>query len=273
MRAALPMYDLPGLATATDALWSAIARHLVLAGQAGVPRRLTRPDDLLALWTAPDLLLAQSCGLPFVTLLEGQVRFVASPVYGLPGCDGPDYRSWIIVREGSGIAGLGDLAGRIAAVNAPHSQSGANALAAVTAPFAAGRAFLAGIRITGSHQASMAAVRDGTAGCAAIDCITWALLAATEPAALTGLEIIAAGPPAPALPFITSARSDDATVARLRQALAATLEDPAAAAACRTLGLRGIATDGNAYARISAMHAQSLRRGCARLATVMRQGG
>ena len=180
--AGLPMYDMPALAWATDALWAAVARDLAGHGMAGVPDRLRRDiEPETSCGPIPTCLLAQTCGLPLVTLLDGRVRFVATPIYAIDGCSGGDYRSWLVVRVGDGRRSIADLEGSIAAVNAPHSQSGANALAAMTAPVAKGHAFFADIRLTGAHAASLAAVSSGAADCAAIDCVTWALLAQSVP--------------------------------------------------------------------------------------------
>jgi len=273
MIAALPMYDLPGLKAANAAFWQAVAGGLRRAGIPGVPDGLTRPGDPLELWSDPGLLLAQACGLPFVTLLQNRVRFVATPVYDLPGCADGDYRSWIIVRDADKISTMAELRGRRAAVNAPHSQSGANALAWLTIPFAERRPFFARIIVTGAHLASINAVHSGLADCAAIDCVTWALVERTAPARLQGLRIIAAGPAAPALPFITSGATDAATVALLRQALADTIAEPGNTAVCQALGLAGIAPcDAGVYQRITALHEQALQGGCANLVTTMRRG-
>ena len=40
-------------------------------------------------WLRPDLMFAQTCGYPYVRHLRGKVQLVATPVYDLPGCDGP----------------------------------------------------------------------------------------------------------------------------------------------------------------------------------------
>ena len=235
-----------------------------------VPDRLSRDVEPEALWTDPDLLLGQTCGLPLVSLLAGRVRFVATPTYAVDGCSGGDYRSWLVVRRGDGRRSVADLEGSIAAVNAPHSQSGANALAAMTAPVAQGRTFFADIRLTGAHAASLAAVRSGAADCAAIDCVTWALLAQCVPEVLKGLECLAASPPVPALPFITGLERDDATILALRRALTTAAADPQAAAACRSLGFAGIAAaDAAAYRRIRDMLDTSLTAGCSKLAKLL----
>ncbi len=265
------MYDLPALASATDALWAAIARALEARGVTGVPPALSRDLSFEDLWTHPDLLLGQACGLPLVILLAGRVRFVATPIYDVAGCTREgDYRSWLVVEAAAGYASVADLEGSVAAVNAPHSHSGANALAALTAPFANGQRFFADVVLTGAHAASLVAIRSGRAACAAVDCVTWHHLATTEPAAVAGLRILAASPPMPALPFITAATASDAATAQLREAIGAATRDPAAASACRRLALAGIAAnDASAYARIRAMHAESLEAGCARLASLL----
>ena len=263
--AGLPMYHTPALAPASDALWSAIREALIAQGTAGVPERLSRDLAPEALWTHPDLLLAQACGLPLVTLLDGRVRYVATPIYAAEGCSGGDYRSWLVVRHDRPASGIADLRGSIAAVNAPHSQSGANALLDLTATIAGGRPFFTEILVTGAHVASLEAVRSGRAACATIDCVTWHHLA---PEAKAGLRILAASRTAPALPFITSKDTDDATLDRLRSTLAkasATAPD-----ACRTLALAGVAVNEATYTRLRTMLAHGRRNGCARLATAMR---
>jgi ABC-type phosphate/phosphonate transport system substrate-binding protein len=263
--AGLPMYDTAALRPATDAFWAALRDALIARGIVDAPEGLSHGLEPEALWTHPDLLLAQACGLPLVTLLDRRVRYVATPVYAVRGCEGGAYRSWLVVRADDPATALADLRGSIAAVNARHSQSGANALLALTAAVAGGRPFFADILLTGAHAASLEAVRDGRAACAAIDCVTWHHLG---PRAQAGLRILGATPAAPALPYITARHTDDATVSQLQGALGEAIEK--AKASCRTLCLAGIVTDAAAYARIRAMLEHGLRHGCARLATAMR---
>lgn len=257
------MYDLPALQPATDAFWAALCQALLALGVAGVPAALTRDIEPEDLWTHPDLLLGQACGLPLVTLLDRRVRFVATPIYAVTGCAGGDYRSWLVVRETAPVRSINDLQGAIAAVNALHSQSGANALLAMTAAVAGGRPFFAEIRVTGAHSTSLTAVQSGLADCAAVDCVTWHHLGEAERA---GLRILDAGPAAPALPFITAGRTDDVTLGRLRRALARAVDD--APQACRALAFAGIVSDSTAYDRVRLMLAHGLRHGCARLAAL-----
>ena len=70
MRVALPMYDLPELRQATDALWAAPSRVRSRPTVSMHRPRSIEKLPLWDLWTAPDLLLAQTCGLPYVTRLK-----------------------------------------------------------------------------------------------------------------------------------------------------------------------------------------------------------
>ena len=58
------MYDPPELRQAVDAWWQGLARALRAEGVGDVPERLDRDTAFDALWSAPDLLIAQSCGYP-----------------------------------------------------------------------------------------------------------------------------------------------------------------------------------------------------------------
>ena len=214
--ASLGMYDEPEFAAANDALWEAVAARLDLPR---VPARLTRSRPLPALWTDPDLLLAQTCGWPLVTTLAGRVRVVATPRYALPGCEGAMHRAWIVVRAGDSAAGPADLRGRAFAVNGWDSNSGMNLPRALFAPLAGGGRFFGAVRVTGAHRASLAAVQAGVADAAAVDCVTFGLLARHAPGAVAGLRVVAETPPSPALPFITRADAPAAEVAALRAAL------------------------------------------------------
>jgi ABC-type phosphate/phosphonate transport system substrate-binding protein len=237
--AGLPMYELEELRWAHDAWWQALARGFRAAGIPDVPASLDRGKSHHELWSAPDLRFGQACGYPLTHEFAGRLALVATPRYRAPGCEGTSYRSWVLVRDGSAILRLEQLAGARAAINDRDSQSGCNALRALVAPFAQGGRFFAAVDITGTHLDSIAAVREGRADVAAIDCVTYALLAAHRPAALFGTRVIAASAAAPALPYVASAATDQATLERLRAGLRAALADPACAGARRALLIEG----------------------------------
>jgi hypothetical protein len=97
--ASLPMYDPPEVRALTDAWWQGLARHFRSAGVADVPGTLTRPDELHAHWGSAGLLFSQGCGYPLTHEFAGRWQVIATPCYAAPGCDGPYYRSLLIVRE------------------------------------------------------------------------------------------------------------------------------------------------------------------------------
>ena len=237
--ASLCMYDLPELEEANDRIWTAIAQRLRDDGVAGVPRRLTRGAPLTALWTDPNLLLAQACGYPLMTALAGQVRFVSTPRYAAPGCRGPFHRSAVVVRVLERTQGLAALAGARLALNDPASGTGMNLLRALIAPLAGGRPFFGEVRVTGSHLASAEAVAGGTADLAALDAVTWAHLGRLRPTLAAQLRVLTWSAESPGLPLITSRQTDEATLAAIARALAEVSRDPRLASARRELMLDG----------------------------------
>ncbi len=234
MIAALPMYDLPEIAPATDRLWAGIRDRLRTAGIGDAPGTLSRDADadLMDQWLRPDLLLSQTCGLPWRAHLHGRVALVGTPDYGLPGCPPGFYRSVFVARADDPRATLADFAGARLAFNSGGSQSGwAAPVAHLTA---AGIPFLAGPE-TGAHRASARAVAAGAADFAALDAVTFALLAGREPA-ITQLKVAGETEPTPGLPMIAAAGSDANTLFDAVQGAIAALS----AADRATLHLRGI---------------------------------
>lgn len=229
--ATLPMYDPPELQSANDALWTAIADRLVASGHSDVPERLTRSDDLPALWRRDGLLLGQTCGYPLMTELAGRVQLVATPAYRAEGCDGPFHRSAIVVALNSSAERLADLQGARCILNDETSNSGMNLLRALVAPLAEKGRFFGSVEQSGSHRQSLTLIGDGDADVAAIDCVTLALLNRVDPALTAATRILAWSSPSPALPFVTGLDTEPATIELLR----AVLEDIAIAPALTSL--------------------------------------
>lgn len=214
MIAALPMYDWPEVRAETDALWAAI-RDAMRAEGFAAPEALTRGADPWAVWRDPDLLLAQTCGLPYAARLAGDVTLLGAPAFAVEGCEKGEYRSAVIARADSGAESLDDLAGARFAFNMRESQSGWAALDRTT-PI---RAHFGDLVETGAHRASVAAVAEGCADCAAIDAVSWTLARRHE-AAAAGLRVVAWTDPTPGLPYI-SARRHAPDAARLAGAVEA----------------------------------------------------
>lgn len=225
------------LAEATAELWSFLRHYLSQAGLTGLPEALDQTVPYDEVWLRPDLLLSQACGYPFATSLRGRVRLVATPIYSHPGCDGPLMHSFIVVRKNSPVRVLEDLRGTTAAINAPDSNSGSNLFRAAVAPLARNGGFFGRIIETGSHGGSIAAVIEGRAESAAIDCITLDNIRRFDPAEVEGIRIIAETPKAPGLPFITHGNASSQIILLLRRALDAAIREPSLATMRATLGL------------------------------------
>ncbi len=238
MTASLPMYDLPELRPAAEAVWRSMAGSLRAGGVQGVPTGLSwsPPRDL---WRDRALLFSQTCGYPLINGFAGRLRPVATPCYRVEGCDGPRYRSAVVVRHSAGFETLDDCRGAVCAVNSWDSLSGWQALAALAAPLSRQCRFFGGARLTGSHLDSASAVAAGEADIAAIDAICWAHIRRYRPAVAQALRVLTWTEPAPGLPFVTSADAADHLVARLRRAVFAMLEDPAIDRDRDTLRLAG----------------------------------
>jgi ABC-type phosphate/phosphonate transport system substrate-binding protein len=257
LKASLPMYDLPALRGATDAWWAAIAAALRAAGIDGDPERLSRDGEPEELWASPQLLFTQTCGFPLTHRFAGRLKPIATPCFRAEGCHGPHYRSLVVVRRDDPRRSLAAFRGATVAVNGWDSQSGWNALAALTAPLApAGAPFFGRAEVTGSHLASMDAVVAGRAAIAAIDPVTHALSKATGEPSVDGLRTLALTAEAPGLPYATSAATQPEILARMRMALLDLAADAASAPLRAPLLIDGMAAlDAADYAAIPAMAA------------------
>jgi ABC-type phosphate/phosphonate transport system substrate-binding protein len=253
------MYDLPEVRRATDAWWAGLAHAFERAGVAGVPACLERHPEPEGAWRDPGLLFSQTCGYPLIRGLAGVVRPVATPAYEVEGCRGASYRSFFVVREDEPARGLAGMKGRRAAVNATHSQSGYNCLRRAVAPLAGGRPFFAEVVTTGGHRASLAAVKEGRADLAAVDCVTYGLLAHYRPAAITGLRVLGESAAAPSLPYVTRAAAAADLLARLREGLRRALDEPGLATAREALFLADAEVLGeDAYESIGEMEREAV---------------
>ena len=120
MIASLPMYDLPTTMAANDRLWGAIRAEL-----AEGPDTLTRGvADMLAQWLSPDLVLSQTCGMPYRTLLHDRVTLVGTPDFGVVGCQPGYYRSVFVAKADDARDALAQFDGAALAYNETISQSG-----------------------------------------------------------------------------------------------------------------------------------------------------
>jgi ABC-type phosphate/phosphonate transport system substrate-binding protein len=258
----LPMYAFPELSRATHDWRAGLLHHFQRAGFDKAAEALEEPQDLYAHWRQPELLFTQTCGYPLTHDLAGQVQLVATPCYDAAGCQGPSYRSFVVIRDDGKIEHLEDLRGKRVAFNSRDSQSGYNTLRHLIAPLARDGHFFDAALETGGHRKSLGAVRENLADVAAIDCVSYALIAAIAPTELSGIRVLCETAPAPCLPYITAGAAPADIVARLRDGLHAAIEDPDLAAARAELLIAGIAVlPAEAYDAILAMEQAAIASG------------
>ena len=219
------MYAEPELRPEIERWWAGVARHLCDQGVTEIPDALTWSDDRYQEWRSPNLLFSQTCGHPLVHSVGTFVQVVATPHYGAPGCDGPRYRSFVLVREDDAARSVSELRGTRLAVNGRDSWSGYRVWRRILSPAVDVEETFGRIVLTGSHRESIRSVREGRADLCAVDCVSHALLGDRAPDELAGTRILGRSPLQPALPFITGAATTEDELVRIREGLFAALAD------------------------------------------------
>lgn len=205
MTASLPMYDTLSTHGANDRFWGLIRDAY---GQG--PATLDRDTDPHTTWDDPNLVLSQTCGLPYRSALHGHVTLVGTPDYGVRGCPPGYYKSYVIARADDSRRTLTDFAGATLARNDKRSQSGWAAIEDQLQRSAAGFSFAGRTHDTGGHALSARAVAEGRADIAAIDAVTWTLIKRDTPELASALRLICDTRPTPGLPYITAHGVDPA---------------------------------------------------------------
>ena len=240
LSASFPMYDFEEVRGAHDVVWASIARRLEREGVEGVPAALDRVRGTHELWTDPGLLLSQCCGADLMGRYAEELTLIATPRYSAPGCEGCLYSSVVIVAEDSPAIELEQLQNSVCVVNGYESHSGANALRALVAPLSREGRFFSRVVTSGSHLASIAAISDGGADIAAIDCVTYALAARYRPSLLEGTRRLCYSARAPGLPVVTRVGSSKDLIRKLRCALVEAFEEPEVQAAGAAMFIDGV---------------------------------
>ncbi len=173
-----------------------------------------------------DLLFSQTCGYPLIRELAGHVQLGRRSALQRTWLRRFEYSSALIVRRDSAFRSLADLRGKVAGFNERGSQSGYNALRHAVAPLASGAAFFSAVIQTGRHEASIDAVSAGTIDIAAIDAVTYALIARYQPARVADIRMLGFTDRVAGLPFITGAQTSGSDLAALRRALVKLFSEP-----------------------------------------------
>ncbi|MFW2542126.1 phosphate/phosphite/phosphonate ABC transporter substrate-binding protein [Primorskyibacter sp. 2E107] len=191
-------------------LWSVVRATLGYG-----PERLDRTIELWDGWQHPDLVLGQTCNLPYRMSLKGKVQIVGHPDFALPRCPRGYYNSVLVARQ-TDPRSLEELLHCRVVYNQDHSHSGCLALWDHAQTLGIEPNFIAE---SGAHVASAAMISNGEADLAAIDAHSWRLIRRYD-AHSAGLREITRTIPTPAPPFICSAHHDvDGVRAALRKAI------------------------------------------------------
>ncbi|MFZ4835239.1 phosphate/phosphite/phosphonate ABC transporter substrate-binding protein [Rouxiella sp. Mn2063] len=219
----IPMYDVNH--ADTEALLRALRQLLNEEGLDGDNALYSLPEDRLAHWRNPQLLLSQTCGYPLRALLP-DVQVVGTFNYQAAGCEGFRYSSHLVVREAYAGKTLADFRNQTVVCNSEDSQSGYHCLRSLVAPLQHEGRFFSDIVFSGSHRQSLATLSEKKGDIAAIDAVTWALVSRHEPERVAGLISIGTTPLTPGLPMITSAQTSPQVLQKLRQALQRLATEP-----------------------------------------------
>jgi ABC-type phosphate/phosphonate transport system substrate-binding protein len=248
--AALPMYDLPELEAAHDALWSWVAARLAERGLTDIPARLSRNLSHEDSWRHPGLLLGQACEYPLATSFASVARPIATPWYAAEGCEQGYYRSALVVRSVDGAEQLQHLRDRRCVINDRISNSGMNLLRAAVAPLAGGSRFFSRVFESGSHRRSVEMVATGQADLTAVDCVSWAHFRRYHPELTGELRVLGWTPRSPCLPLITARGMDERSVLVLLDVLRGLGSDHLLTAVRRDLLLERVEPHQGGYAEV-----------------------
>jgi ABC-type phosphate/phosphonate transport system substrate-binding protein len=231
MIASLMMYKRPELEPAQEAYWQAIREGLA---QRGIPAPETLSDAAppMEVWTDPELVLSQTCGMPYRRFLSDRVALVGTPDFGVADCPPGYYRSALVVRRSDERGGLSDYRDARFAYNETGSQSG------YAAPYAAASAcgFWFNDRAqTHGHRDSARAVAEGRADIAALDAVSWRFMERFD-AFVKDLRVLEWTAPTPGLPYITALTDQVDQIAHAVRGAIAALPDEHR----QTLGLKGL---------------------------------
>jgi ABC-type phosphate/phosphonate transport system substrate-binding protein len=226
VRASLPMYNLPQMRSANAAFWEAVRQELTNRG-ASMAAMLELERKPVPVEIEPDALFTQVCGYPLQTIYRGQAALLGAPVYAADHCDGPTHAGVFIVHRNSAFRTLADLRACRFVFNSVHSNSGMNLPRRAIAEIARGRPFFGSIAETHSQPGNIERVARGEADATCVDCVTYAFFCRHRPQLGDMTRVLAATPPSPSIPFVTSSATPADLRERLQAALFAVARNPA----------------------------------------------
>ncbi len=231
MIANLMMYRRPELDGVHERYWSLIRANLAAAG-IDSPESLSQDAEEFEVWRSPDLVLSQTCGMPYRLWLHGEVAIVGTPDFGIDDCAPGYYNSPFMVRTDDERAMLDEFSNARFAYNQTFSQSG---FAAPYNHLTKRGWWFDDLLHTGQHLESARAVAGGHADIAALDAVSWRLMQQHEEFA-AALRVLEWTEPTPGLPLVTALGNDvDAIFEAVQRSIGDLCDDDRTA-----LGLAGL---------------------------------
>jgi ABC-type phosphate/phosphonate transport system substrate-binding protein len=236
-----------GMYAFTDAqqdAWQQLFDHFFNLSSIAPDQITLRFEHGSAILREPGLWFGHTCGYPLVSHLQEDFSPFCVPLFDVQGTEGRRYSSRIIVGAESGIQSLAECRSRGVAMNNSDSNSGMNVLRrAVAGIHDGGSAFFSRVITSGGHLHSLEAVASGAADVAAIDCVSYQLIADWQPDLVARVRVIGDTVKTCGLPLVmplTAITENDtgAIVDRLNQALTAC--DGAVRATLHLTGFTGV---------------------------------
>tara|TARA_B100000767_G_scaffold270163_1_gene293300 strand:- start:297 stop:1175 length:879 start_codon:yes stop_codon:yes gene_type:complete len=241
MSVSFAMYNQPALLPLWQVWWQAVVPYLKHEGIENMPNQLCWPEDYIAHWRQPQLLLSQICSLPMIDHLKGQVQYVASPIFSTQLQTGSIYCSLLMVPEHSTVRNLADVRDAKVAINSSDSQSGFGILNhSFMQTGLALETMVAGYAESGAHVKSLSWLQQGKVDVAAIDCISYHFIAKHQPHLLIGLRSLGKTDYTQGHAWVTSITTSAQTISQLQKGLSKAMAAPELAALQLVLGLVGV---------------------------------
>ena len=234
------MYDFPEVQDSTQKLLVALVGALESCNETA---HVLTPDssvhaELMKMWSSTDMVLSQSCGLPFMEELHQFVNVIGTPLWTDVSDERGRYRTVIVAREALGISSIAEVQGMRPVVSNTQSLSGWCSLGVALSEVTTDPTFVQTITQSGGHAKSLQMLQDNKADIASIDAATFRLLGRHRPALTNNMRIIARGPLVPATPFIVS-KNCGASTDEVRQAVEEVFERQSLREALDQIGISG----------------------------------
>ena len=207
MISSLRMYEFPEMQGALNNYWNLIHNELSDSGiQSPVSLDMTLNEQQA--WLSPNLILAQTCGMPYRKFLHKKVTLIGTPDFNLNDCPEGYYNSVFISNINDNRKCLTDFKNALFTYNMANSQSG---LAAAYSHTRKNDFWFKHRIISKSHKKSCEMVANGKAEIACIDAITWRYI--EKYTSLNNcLKVITKTDPTPGLPYISSLGANQSLV-------------------------------------------------------------